>query len=130
MFVVDYIGLMRGVGQTREQEVSSISGGLKRLAMELKIPVVALSQLNRGLESRNNKRPMMADLRDSGAIEQDANVVMFLYRDEVYNTSRNCPQRGIAEIIIAKNRAGVTGKIKLGSSRLSYSEFVPLETMR
>lgn len=123
LVVVDYLGLMRGEGKTREQEVASLSRGLKCLAMDLKIPVIALSQLNRGVENRTDRHPNLADLRDSGAIEQDANIVAFIYRDEVYNTNQNNPQKGLAEFIVAKNRSGPTGSVKLRTSRLSYSEF-------
>lgn len=126
LVIVDYIGLMKGEGSTREQEVASLSRGLKSLAMEMKIPVMALSQLNRGVESRTGKKPTLADLRDSGSIEQDANIVAFIYRDEVYNAGQNNPHRGIAEFIVAKNRSGPTGTIKLGTNRLSYSEFTAL----
>jgi len=113
LIVVDYLQLMTSKSRTdsREQEISGISRTLKAIAKEFNIPVIALSQLNRRLEERQNKRPQMSDLRESGAIEQDADIICFIYRDEVYNPETS--DKGIAELIIAKHRNGPTGDIKL-----------------
>lgn len=126
LLVVDYLQLMRA-GQrmdSREREISEISRALKAMAKELDIPVIALSQLNRKLEDRGDKRPQLADLRESGAIEQDADLVVFVFRDDAYNKSPDNPRRGEAEVIIGKQRNGPTGTVKLTWSA-RWSTFLP-----
>ena len=126
LVIIDYLQLMSASGrsESRQQEISEISRSLKALAREINCPVVALSQLSRAVEKRDDKRPMLSDLRESGAIEQDADVVMFIYRDEYYN--KESPEAGITEIIIAKQRNGPTGTVKLGW-QAEYTKFVNLE---
>jgi len=126
LVIVDYLQLMRSRErrERREQEISEISSSLKAMAKELNIPVVALSQLNRQVEARENKRPQLADLRESGAIEQDADVIVFIYRDEVYN--KETPEKGTAELIIGKQRNGPTGTMKL-AFLAHYSCFANLD---
>ena len=126
MIIVDYMQLMRGDrrSENRQQEISYISRSLKELARELNIPVMALSQLSRAVESRHDKRPMLSDLRESGSIEQDADVVMFVYRDEIYNPDTEFPN--LAEIIVAKHRSGPTGLFSIYFKK-QLAQFVDLE---
>lgn len=111
VIVIDYLQLLEGEGDIREQQISSISRALKKLAIELDVPIIALSQLNRSLEQRANKRPVMSDIRESGAIEQDADIILSIYRDEEYNPEST--EKGTAEIGILKNRSGSTGRLRL-----------------
>ncbi len=129
LIVVDYLQLMRGDyrSENRVQEISSISRALKALARELNVPVLALSQLSRGVESRTDKRPILSDLRESGALEQDADVVMFIYRDEMYNENTERPN--LADIMVAKHRNGPTGTVSLYFRR-ELAQFLEAEVRR
>lgn len=129
LIIIDYLQLMSGGKkvESRQQEISDISRSLKALAREINAPVIALSQLSRAVEQRPDKRPMLSDLRESGAIEQDADVVMFIYRDDYYN--HDSEEAGISEIIIGKQRNGPTGTVKLGWQS-QYTKFVNLERER
>jgi replicative DNA helicase len=128
LMIVDYLQLMTPTtrGESRQQEISDISRGLKLLAKELAVPIVALAQLNRKVEDRSDQRPLLADLRDSGAIEQDADVVAFIYRDEVYH--KDTEDRGIAEILIRKHRNGPTGERRLVFLE-RYAKFCELDSV-
>lgn len=131
LIIIDYIQLMEGSSggksENRQQEISQISRGLKGIARELSVPVIGLSQLNRSVDSRDDHRPRMSDLRESGALEQDADLIMFLYRDEYYN--RESPKQGIAEVIVAKHRNGPTGAVELYFYK-QYMRFVSLASQR
>jgi replicative DNA helicase len=128
LIVVDYLQLMQvpGTKENRATEISEISRSLKALAKELKVPVIALSQLNRSVEQRTDKKPVMSDLRESGAIEQDADLIMLIYREEVYEPET--PRKGIADIIIAKQRNGPTGEVHL-TFLGKYTRFENLATV-
>jgi len=129
MVVIDYLGLMQGDGHkdNRVQEVSEISRSLKIMAKELMVPVICCAQLSRGPESRTDKKPMLSDLRDSGAIEQDADTVIFLYRSEYYKTDEAAGQdTSVAEIIIAKNRHGSTGTVSMGWNG-QFTKFITID---
>ena len=129
MIVIDYIGLMpmHIKKQSREQEIAELSRGLKMLANELEVPIVALSQLNRSATSRTDRRPQLQDLRESGSLEQDANIVCLIHREDYYDA--NTPKKGVAEIIIAKNRNGEPGTVEL-SWIGSQTKFAELEFQR
>jgi replicative DNA helicase len=123
LVVIDYLGLMEGEGKGRTEDVTAMSRQIKLLARELSCPVIVLSQLNRGCEARPDKRPVLSDLRESGAIEQDADIVMFVYRDEVYHP--NTQDKGIGEILIRKNRDGKIGMVPTAFQG-DRSRFMPL----
>ncbi|MBG0777892.1 MAG: replicative DNA helicase [Desulfovibrionaceae bacterium] len=129
LVIVDYLQLMRSSRRTdsRELEISDISRTLKALAKELHVPVIALSQLNRKVEERTNRRPLLSDLRESGAIEQDADVILFLYRDDVYNKRDDNPKKNVAEVIIGKQRNGPTGEVELFFAK-RHTRFENLES--
>jgi len=124
LLVVDYIQLMEGGTHRRDenrvQEISAISRSLKMLARDLEVPIICVSQLNRSPDARNDKRPMLSDLRESGAIEQDADLVLMIYRDDYYNPDSE--EKGVAEVLVAKNRHGPTDRVKL-TFRGSYAKF-------
>lgn len=125
LVVIDYLQLITGRGESRQQEISEISRSLKLLAREFDVPVIALSQLSRAVEQRQDKRPMLSDLRESGSIEQDADLVAFLYRDDYYN--EDSEKKNIAELIIGKQRSGPVGKVELLFLR-NYNKFLSLDT--
>jgi replicative DNA helicase len=129
MIIIDYLQLMSGSGRSdsRQQEISDISRSLKAIARELNVPVLALSQLSRAVEQRPDHRPMLSDLRESGAIEQDADVVMFIYRDDYYN--HDTERKGVSEIIIAKQRNGPIGTVELAWLP-EFTKFANLERAR
>ena len=131
LIIIDYLQLIQGSGNrrngSREQEISEISRSLKILAKELDVPVIALSQLSRAAEQRSEHRPMLSDLRESGSIEQDADIVMFLYRDDYYNEESE--NKNIAEVIIAKNRSGSVGTAEM-LWMSSYTKFANIEHYR
>jgi replicative DNA helicase len=132
LIVIDYIQLMQGVGGNREQEISYISRSLKQISKELDVPVIALSQLSRGVESRTNKRPMLNDLRESGAIEQDADIVMFIYRDEYYgimHDEQGHSTANRAEVNFAKHRGGSLATIDM-QFKGETTEFTDLESFQ
>jgi replicative DNA helicase len=123
MIVIDYLQLMQGAGDNRTQEIGAISRGLKGIAKEFDIPVIVLSQLSRKVEDRADKRPLMSDLRDSGEIEQDADLILLIYREEAYD--KETENKGIAEIICRKNRNGATGEVlaKFTGETTRFSDF-------
>lgn len=123
MIIIDYLQLMQGSGSNRTQEIGAISRGLKGIAKEFDIPVIALSQLNRGVEDRTDKRPLMSDLRDSGEIEQDADLILLIYREDAYD--KQSDNAGIAEILCRKNRNGATGEVfaKFTGETTRFSDF-------
>jgi len=127
LIVVDYLQLMKGNAENRVQEIGEITMGLKQIAREFKVPLVAGAQLSRALEQRNDKRPQLSDLRESGSIENDADIVSFIYRDEIYNPSTDA--KNVAEIHIGKNRNGPTGYVNLFFNKL-LTAFKPLTRER
>ena len=128
LVIIDYLQLMSGSsskgGDNRQQEISEISRSLKVLARDLQVPIIALSQLSRSVESRQSKRPMLSDLRESGSLEQDADIVAFLYRDDYYEPDSE--EKGVAELILAKHRNGPVGSIKLFFKK-EYTRFTDLD---
>ncbi|MBR2500536.1 MAG: replicative DNA helicase, partial [Clostridia bacterium] len=127
LIVIDYLQLMQGPkSESREKEIGAISRSLKKLAIELDIPIIALSQLSRAPDQRADHRPMLSDLRESGSIEQDADIVMFLYRDDVYNPDTD--QKNVTECIVAKHRMGETGTVKMGWNG-QFTKFMNIDTI-